>query len=275
MRTLLLLLAGAAVAQAQTAPPVISEAMRRGREIIDQAVQALGGERFLALETVVERGRMFSFYRQDISGMARATLFTKYAPAPEKPDIGTLYQLERQSFGTMKKKKKEDWSVLFNGEDGWEITYRGARPLSQEDLRNHRTSRQMDIFYVLLRRLNEEGLVFDYRQRVIIDNKPLYEVDITDAKNRVLKVYFHYSSYLPFRQEYEDRDKFGLPHKHLTIYDKFRDAGGGVKLPWVIQRFKDGEKTFSMFAESVEANPKLDAKTFLLPSDIKLLERAE
>ena len=202
MRTLLLFLWSCVLGAAQVASPVVTPAMERGKKVIEEAVTALGGEQFLALNNKVEKGRIYSFYDQKLSGLSQATIYTKYLIAPTRPEIGDLYLRERQAFG-----KKEAWAVLFNEFDGWEVTFHGARPLKEETIERFRGSRQRDIFYILLRRLNEDGLIVEDRGTDVVDNKPLRMVDITDAENRVVRVYFHRSTKLPMRQVYARRDK--------------------------------------------------------------------
>ena len=261
MRALAILLLGLSLATAQTR-------QEKGKQVIDEAVAALGGEQFLALRNKVEKGRVFSFFREQLSGLSHATVYTRYLTAPTTPRTNELYLRERQAFG-----KNEAWSVLINEEDGWELTYRGAKPLKSETLERLRDSRQRDIFYILLRRLGEEGLILESRGAEVVDNKPMELVDITDSNNRVVTVYFHYSTKLPLRQLFYRRNKTRVRHEEVTVYDKYRDVGGGVKLPFVVQRERDGERVFAMYADSVEINQPVTDEKFSLPGDLKILER--
>jgi hypothetical protein len=95
----------------------------RGRQIVEEALAALGGERYLAMQNRVETGRAYSFYRDDISGLAVTTIYTKYVT----PAAGQLAVRERQAFG-----KEEESATLFTGDAGYQINYRGARPLGPE-----------------------------------------------------------------------------------------------------------------------------------------------
>lgn len=270
MRVFLFLLLSGGLAAAQIASPVETAAMKRGRKLIEEAVAALGGENFLALKNKVEKGRVFSFRRQRVSGLSWATIYTRYLVAPPRPEPGALYLRERQAFG-----KNESWAVLFNEFGAWEVTYRGARPLSRETIDRFRESRRRDIFYILLRRLNEEGLVIEDRGTDIVDNRPMRAVDITDAENRVVKVYLDYSTRLPLREVYSRRDEDRVPHQEVSFFDKYRDVGGGVKLPFVIQRERDGERAFSMYADSVLINQDLTDEIFTLPGGMKMLPPAK
>lgn len=261
MRVLPILLLTLSLATAQTR-------QEKGKQVIDEAIAALGGDNFLGLKIKVEKGRMYSFYNQKLTGLTRATIYTKYLTPAATPDPNDLYIRERQAFG-----KQETWSYVFTEEDGYEVTYRGAKPLLTETVERFRDSRQRDIFYILLRRLDEEGLIIEYHGSDVVDNRPMRAVDITDSENRVVTVWFHYSTKLPARQIFYRRDKTRFRHEEVTIFDKYRDVGGGVNLPFVVQRERNGERIFSMYADSVEINLPLTDEVFLLPGDIKMLER--
>ncbi|MCW5980868.1 MAG: hypothetical protein KIT09_22495 [Bryobacteraceae bacterium] len=256
---ILLLLSGRAFAQ-----PI----QEKGKHLIDEAVEALGGAGFLSLKNYVEKGRAYSFFRERLSGLSKATFYFRYLTAPAPPNIDELYVRERQAFGN-----EEAWAILFDEKDGWEITFRGARPLKTDLVDRHRESTQRNIFYILLRRLGEEGLIFEYRGAEVVDNRPTEKIGITDAKNRVITVFFSTSTKLPFRQEFDRRDEYRIPHRETTVFDKYRDVGGGVMLPFVTQRYRDGERIYAMFAESVLINQDLTDEKFTLPGRVKMLER--
>lgn len=240
----------------------------KGKKLIDEAVAALGGPNFLALKNYMEKGRAYSFYREKLSGLSKATFYFRYLTPSNPPSVNELYVRERQAFGN-----DESWAVLFNEQDGWEVTFRGAKPLKTETVRRHRESVQRNIFYILLRRLGEEGLIFEHRGTGVVDNKPMEKLDITDSKNRVLTVYFSYSTKLPLRQSFDRRDEYKVPHEEMTMFDKYRDVGDGVMLPFVTQRYHDNERIYAMFAESVLINQDFTDEIFALPNDVKMLDR--
>src|SRR4051812_33886912 len=110
--TLLVFLAVAGLA------PGAENAHERGKRVVNEALQAVGGKAFLAMEDRIETGRAYSFFRQELQGLDLAKIYTRYlTPVPGKPSVR-----ERQNFG-----KDESTGVLFNDDGGWEITYRGAR----------------------------------------------------------------------------------------------------------------------------------------------------
>lgn len=261
MRILLaLLLALSSAASAQSL-------QEKGRQVIDEAIRALGGDAFLALHNKVEQGRVYSFHRRELSGLAKSTIYTRYETPPAEPGRDRLYVTERQAFGD-----DERWYYLFTPEDAYEVTFRGARPMEEETVERLQDRRWRDIFYILLRRLDEPGMIFEYRGVEVIDNRPTVKVDITDSSNRVVSVWFQEADKLPLRQEFQWRDRQKVPHRTLTIYDKYRDVGG-VQLPYVVQRYQDGERVFALFANEVAINQTGIDEKWELPGAVKLLER--
>ncbi len=73
-----LLLFCAVSAAAQTAE-------ERGKKVIDDAIAALGGQKFLTMEDRIESGRVYTFYREQISSYSIAKdLHTLYKRSPGK-----------------------------------------------------------------------------------------------------------------------------------------------------------------------------------------------
>lgn len=240
----------------------------RGKRVIDQAVAALGGEKFLNMKDRVESGRAYSFYREQLSGLSFAKIYTRYLIRPEPPIPAFLGVRERQSFG----KKKEDTAVLFTETEGFEVTYRGARPIPAEQYDRFRESTLRNIFYILRQRLGEPGLIFESRGSDVADNMPVEIVDITDSDNRVVTVHFQLSTKLPVRQMTDRRNPQTKERiEEITRYTKFRDVGGGVMWPFTIQRERNGEKIFEIFSDGVVINQGLTDNLFTLPADLKIL----
>jgi hypothetical protein len=263
MKTALCLLALAMGLTAAESPA------ERGKRVVYEALQALGGDAFLHMEDRLESGRAYSFYRSQLSGLSVARIYTRYPGALEDPKPGQVRLRERQSFG-----KKEENAVLFTEEGAWEITYRGARPLPDDRLANYRDTRLHDIFYTLRQRLKDPGLEFYWNGNTIFENRPVEIVDITGSDGVTVTVYFNQADKLPARESYKRRNKeFKDFDTLVTIYSKYRDVGGGVKWPFDTRSEKNGEKTFELFAESVEINQTLTDNFFNLPVGIRMLEK--
>jgi hypothetical protein len=254
--------AGVCFAQASFAQ---TAAEKRGKEVIDQAIQALGGEKFLRMEDRVETGRAYSFYRDELTGLSIAKIYTRYitlAPSETGEKIG---QRERQAFG-----KAEDTAVLFNDSGGWEINWKGAKELPKDRMERYHDTTLRNVLYIFRQRLREPGMIFELRGSEVFENQPVDLVDITDSQNRVITVYFHKSTHLPIRQVYghvnrEDKQR----DEEVTMFARYRDIGG-VQWPMQMRRERNGEKIYEIFADSAAVNQNLTDDLFALPTgDLK------
>jgi hypothetical protein len=246
-----LLCASALFAQGETA-------QERGKRLIDETIAALGGKNFLSIQNRVEKGRAYSFYRDRMTGLAQATFYTQYVEAPDKP----LEQRERQSFG-----KDEDYLILFLEDAGYQVTYRGAKPLLKERWERYVDATYRNIFYILRQRLQEPGLIIEHTGTDVWQNTPVEIVRITDADNEIVEVYLHRTTKLPVRQTYSKLDeKTKFRDSYSSIFSKYRDVGNGVQWPYNIIAFRNGDKTFEIFSETVLVNqPGLEVKFQLSP----------
>lgn len=242
----------------------------RGKKVVDDALEALGGPRFLAMREREEEGRVYSFYRETLQGLSIARIYTHYVMKPDSPPPDFVGAYERQSFG----KKKEENAILFNESGGYQVSYRGASPLPSERVDRYRATTMHNIFYILRQRLNEKGLIFDFQSAEVFQNLPVDVVNITDSENRTTTVYFHRRSKLPVRQVFFLRNPVTKEKdEEVTIFAKYRDAGGGVKWPFNIMRERNGEKIYEIFSESVKIDNALKDDLFKLPAGVKLLKQ--
>jgi hypothetical protein len=240
---------------------------QHGKRVVDEAVQALGGDRYLNMQNRVESGRAYSFYREKLSGLSIARIYTRY----DSGVADTAHQLaqhERDNYG-----KKEDYGTLFTGKEAWDITFRGARPLPDERVTRYLETTLHDIFYILRVRLNERGWIFESKGADVIENAAVEIVDLTDSDNRTTTAYFDHITKLPVRQAFYRRDPVTKErNEEVTHFTKYRETGG-IQWPFAIERDRNGEKIYEIFSASVEVNePKATNDLFVLPSTIKLLK---
>ncbi len=256
MRLLVFLLAIAAWAETRA---------ERGERVVKEALAAMGGERFLAMRDRIESGRAYSFSRQRLSGLSRVRIYTRYLTRPEPPVAGFFGMRVRQAFG-----KKEDTAAIFLEDGkGWDVNYRGAKPIAEEEVKRFIENQYRSILYILRMRIGERGMIFESQGTDVVDNQPVENVDITDADNRVVRVAFHQSTKLPVRQT-APRRQGGYVDEEIAAYSKFRDIGGGVMWPYTILRTRNGEKIFESFLEEVEINRGLDDSYFTIGADVKM-----
>lgn len=266
-RRVFLMGAGASAATARRVLGAAEDPAKRGKRVIAECLEALGGPKFQQMENRVETGRAYSFYNEKLSGLSRAKIYTKHL---DKAAAGEIAVRERQAFG-----KDEDSAVLFYGKEGYEVTFRGVRPLPEATLQRYQDSYLHNFFCILRHRYQEPGLLFESQGSDVLLNEPVEVVDITDSENRVTTVYIHFSSHLPVRQKFIRRDpKTRDRFEEVSEFSKYRDVGGGVMWPYAIRKSRDSEKIYEIYSDHVAINQNLNDSLFNLPPNAKMLKPA-
>lgn len=251
------LTAGASLRGAETA-------RERAMRVIDKTIFALGGDAFRQMRTRSETGRAYSFYREQLSGLSIASMYTKYLPATENFGLA-----QRQVFG-----KKQDDTVILTGKVGWEITFRGAQALPPERIAQFRETTMHDVFYILRQRMNEPGMEFESRGSDVVENQPVETIDIYDAESRKVTLWISSSSWLPAKQSFLRPDPVRKERlEEVTRFSKYRDVGNGVMWPFATERSRDGEKIFQMYSEQVTVGTPLDDALFRLPPGVTMMKK--
>jgi hypothetical protein len=237
----------------------------RGKRVVYEALQALGGDAFLRMDGRIESGRAYSFYNKQISGLNIAKIYTRYlAPVP-----GKLEQRERENFGL-----KEDSAILLTENEGWQINYHGALPMDADTFERYRVTTLRNIFYILRQRLKEPDLSFYSQGTDMVDNRPVEVVDITDADTNTVTVDFDARSKLPVRQSFRRRNQqFHDFDTEVTLFGLYRNVGGGVMWPYNVRRERNGEKIYEMISDQVSINQDLKDNLFSLAIDQKMMKK--
>jgi hypothetical protein len=251
--------------KSQTKAPAESRT-QKGQRVIQDVISALGGQNFLSMRNRVEHGRAYTFYRENITGLSIATIYTEYIGEPEPGKLGIR---ERQAFG-----KKEDSAVLFLDGQGFDITFRGARPLPDKQIERYYLSTFHNIFYILRQRLKEPNLVFEYSRLEVVENQTVDKVEFYDQNNENITLWINVHTHLPIRQRWYRRDELnGDKFEEVTHFSKYRMVGEGVTWPMSLQRERDTEKIAEIYDESVQINADLKSDLFTLPSGMPILPK--
>lgn len=240
-------------------------ALERGRRMIDKAIYGLGGDAFRNMQTRTETGRAYSFYRDRLTGLSVARMYTKYLPHDSG---GFIREVQRQAFG-----KKEDDAVIFTTKEAYEVTYRGAQPLTAERLEQFRNTTLHDIFYILRERIDEPGMQFEAHGPDVVENQPVETVEIYDSENRNVTVWLNADTFLPVKQRFRRWDPAIKDRREeVARYSKYRDIGNGFMWPYATERDRDSEKIFQFYSERVSVNDALKDSLFELPNGVKILK---
>ena len=245
-------------------------AKERGKRLLDKVIEGLGGDAFRNMRTRTEIGRASTFYRESLTGYSPARLYTKYlesAISGQTTRAGIL-ELQRQVFG----KKQED-AVIFTEIEAFDVTYRGAKPLADDKVKQFRENTLHDVFYILRQRLSEPGIEFEGGGMDVVENQSVQALDIFDSENRNVRVWVNSDTFLPVKQRYYRWDAtINDRREEVTRYTTYREAGNGVMWPHITSRERDTEMLSEMRSERITVNDSLPDSMFELPNGIKILK---
>jgi hypothetical protein len=252
MKPFLLLLLFVSMPLGQAAPPssqsipVEQENVRKARNLLDQAIQALGGQAYLSIQDISQEGRTYSFFHGEPNSLG--LLFWRFYKFPDKDRIELT--------------KKRDVTYVYNGDRGSEITFKGPHPLDPKDLADYLRRRQYSLDWALRKWLVEPGVALFYEGPTVAEQKSVEQVTIMNARNQGVTLFLDASTHLPVKKSFSWRDPTDKQrNEEGEIYDGYRVVQG-VMTPFSVTRTYNGEMSNQRFLNSVIYNKALEDSMF-------------
>ena len=232
----------------------VKDPRERARQVLAQAIEAMGGDRYLGVKTEYVKGRDFRFARDRRSGLIPFQSWTHYQdPIRWRHQI---FKGKRQTLQVFNLELDKAWI-----QEGFQT----IEELPKEVLEEFKLSVKQDLHYLLRNRLNEEGLsFFYYGPGDIAGSGKLEAVEVIDRTNDAITIYFDIESHLPVHTEAQSRDKMGLRHELRTEFFNWHEQDG-VLTPLSFHYFLDGEKSRETFFEELTYNTQFPPEYFLEP----------
>jgi len=217
----------------------------KAQQLLDRAVQALGGPAFLHFKTLTTKGRVFAIRDETTAGLETYQSFVQY---PDK---------RRFSYG-----KTPPVVLINNGDRGWEIDRYGLIDQPAEQLQRWITSNRYSLENLLRLRINDPGVLVQTGGVDFVDNAPTQSVEITAAGGTSVRVDFNRQTSLPTRITYqvrnpksEDVDEYSDAYSDYKVCD-------GIKTPMHITRYANGERVGETFRNSAKYDEEYPARYF-------------
>jgi hypothetical protein len=245
----ILVLAVAAIAQSKpTAPaiPVDQQNVAKARAIIDQAIEALGGNAYLNIEDMTQQGRSYSFHHGDPTGAG--ALFWRFYRFPDKERVELT--------------KKRDVAYVYRGDEGFEITYKGVRADDPKAVTDFIRRRKYSLEWVLRKWLNEPGIALFYEGATVAAQKDAQRVSLVNVHDESVTLYFDSATHLPVKKSFSWRDPTDKERNiEEDIYDNYRPVEG-VMTPFSVTHFYNGDMASQRFLNSIQYNTGLNDSLF-------------
>jgi hypothetical protein len=218
----------------------------KAKQIMQQAVEALGGQAYLNVRDVTCTGNIGQFdHSGAVTGFGK---FIDYSIPPEK---------ERQE-----NLPKRNIIEIYNGNKGWVLDRGGVSDAPARDLAEFQADNRNDIDNILRHRIHEPGMIFRYAGPDIVELKQVDWVELIDSENRTIRIAFDRLTHLPIREVAETRDpKTQLASMETDFFSDYHPIGG-IETPFQLERDRNGMKIFQAFFAMCEYNTNLPDSLF-------------
>lgn len=233
--------------QSTASIPVDQANQKKAQAVLNAGIQALGGDAYLNWKTMNSEGRAYSFHHGEPN--SRGTIFWRFRQFPDK---------EHAEFT-----KERDVMQIFNGDKGYEITYKGVREVDEKDvLTPYLRRRHYSLDLVLRQWLHEPGVALFYEGQTVAAQKEADQVTIMNSKNEAVTIYFDINTHLPVKKGFTWRDPVDKQRNvEEELFDNYRLIQG-IMTPFDLTRLFNGEMSAQSFLTAASFNQPLDPGFF-------------
>jgi hypothetical protein len=248
----LMLLAVPLSARAQAAPGPAALNARQARVILDDMVQALGGQAWLNQKNQVRQGHVAAFFHGKPSG--GSTEYWEYHAWPGHDRIEYT--------------RHRDVVQFYMGRTGWEVTYKGQAPLPQDQVDDYLRRRDHSIETVVKSWLSDPETILIYEGQQLIERHLADRVTLISPQNEAVTILTDVQTHLPLRRTFAWRDpEYKDKNVDAEEYDDYHTIDG-FPTAFTITRFENGDITRQYLLDRVSYNQEL-------PADLWSVDAAE
>ena len=218
---------------------------QKARSLLDQCIAAMGGQAWLTIKDYEQEGRTYGYSNGSPTGMG--TLFWRFWKFPDK---------ERIEFT-----KQRDVAYVYNGDNGYEITYKGTASMDPLDLKQYLRRRDHSLETVLRIWLQDPKTALFYDGPAIAEQRNTDSVTLLNANNDAVTLFLDEHTHLPVKKQFEYRAADRLKDTDVEIYDNWR-AEQGIPTPHSILRGHNGELVNQRFITTVRYNTGISDEKF-------------
>jgi hypothetical protein len=243
-----------------------SDNARKARAVLDQTVDALGGDIYLEYANKEETGRYYPLYhgRTNSTGIP----YNYYIEYPDKDRFEIIHTKEIHvipgsiDIGGVKSKNKVDIALIHNGDKGYETSYKGTAAQEPEDLQNYLRRRPHSLEWIFRKWTRDPNVALFYEGQSVVDGKQCEGVTLLNGQNDSVSIYLDMNTHYPVKISYSWRDaKDKQKNVEEEVYDNYKIVQG-IWTPHSITRYFNGETSQQRFVYEASYNQKLPDSMF-------------
>jgi len=240
-----------AIPSAAPTEPAGLSTEQQGRKLIDQMVQALGGDAWLNRKDMEITGRTAAFFRGEPNGTVIEYIGWRRFLGSGQPEA------ERIAYG-----KKHDVVQVWTSDNGYEVTYKGRTALPKDQVADYNRRQDHSIESVVRDWIKAPGVMILDEGSTMVERRVAEKVTVLSANNDAVTLELDANTHLPLRRTYKWRnEKFGDFDHEAETYDDYHTVQG-IPTPYNITRYRNGDMVNQRFITKVIYNQALSPDLF-------------
>jgi hypothetical protein len=245
------------------------ESEAKAKQVLQQLIDALGGQVYLQVRESDCTGRLSEFNRNSQTANAQFDYgYIGFHDLWKYPDRNrTEYELKGNrvaaffAAGDMPTKRGKIIDI-YAGDKGWVLDKGGVEEETASAIAQFQEQVKTDFDNLLRFRLKEDGLIFRYGGSDLVDLKMVDWVEIVDRYEVTYRAAVDRETHLPRRVFVIKRNEATRERtEEDNIFANFRVVDG-VKMPMEITHEVDGRRTFEVFYNVCKLNTGLPDELF-------------
>jgi len=233
---------------------------QRGHKLLDEMVEALGGDAWLRRHNLREYGRIARFFRGAPTGIVIDFNAIHQFPGDNRPEA------ERIGFLTDKSMilpgKKIDVVQIWTGDGGYEITYKGKNSLPHEQIEDYYRRRDHSIEDVVRTWLKAPNVVVISEGNTMVERRLAEKVTVLSDNNDAVTIDLDATTHLPLRRTFKWRNEtFKDFDEDAEEYDDYHTIQG-LPTAFTLTRYHNGDMNSQTFFTKFEYDVDLPPDTF-------------
>ncbi|WP_433966966.1 hypothetical protein [Tunturiibacter gelidiferens] len=242
---------------------------QHGRKVLEEMVEALGGDAWLHRRNMRELGHIGRFFRGTPTGIVIDFTSTRQFPTADR------FEALRVGFITDKSillpGKKIDIVQIWTAGKGYEVTYKGRVELPKDQVEDFYRRRDHSVEAVVNTWLKAPGVVVVYEGTSMVERRLAEKVTILSDNNDAVTLDLDATTHLPLRRTFEWRNEtFKDLDEDAEEYADYHTIQG-LPTALTISRYHNGDLTSQTFLLKVEYD--VDAAPDMFNPDVLLKKK--
>ena len=248
------------IPSAQPTQPAGSTPEMRGRKLLQEMLEDLGGDAWLNRKNVRQYGHIAHFFRGAPTGIVTDFTSVRQFANGDSPDAQRIGFITDKSM--ILPGKKIDVVQVWIHNDGHEVTYKGNILLPHDQVDDYYRRQDHSIESIYRVWLKDPGVMVIDSGSTMVERRLTERVTILSSNNDAVTLDIDAQTHLPRRRTFETRNpKFKDIDEDAEEYDDYHTIQG-FPTAFTITRYHNGDMDSQIFFSKIEYDVDLPPGSF-------------